>query len=121
MNINVKLFKEKYPQFSNFDEAIQSEISNDYVFSDYNGSYTKTGNANFFNFVIDLMRFANNNSVRSIKQIFDDKDFVNELDSSGNTLYILASAKYNGQTYTVKSNSTHKYNTENYIVIIEND
>lgn len=121
MNINVPFFKESFPQFSKFDESIQSDISNDYVFSDYNGSYTKTGNANFANFVIALMRFAENNSVRSIKQIFDDNDFVNELDDSGHTLYIIATAKYNGQTYTIKSNSTNKYHPENYVVTIEND
>jgi hypothetical protein len=121
MNINLKFFEEKYPQFSTLEDFIKSDISNDYVISDYNGSYSKDGKDTFVNFAISLMKFANSNSVRSIKQIFDDKDFVNELDSSGFTLYVLAFAKYNGKKFTVKANSTNKYNTDNYIVLIENE
>lgn len=121
MIVNENLFKETYPQFSSFEESIKSDIVNDYFISVYNKTHSKNGNGNFVNFVINLMSFANSNSVQSIKQILTDKNFINELDELGHTLYILAFARYNGTKYIVKASSKNKYDTKNYIVNIEND
>lgn len=121
MNLILKGLKGLYPNFPDINESSESttlDIVHDCFISDYANVYNFEMKLNFPDFVNKLMRFANQNSVRSIKQIFDDKDFINELDSEGNTLYIIAKATYNEKKYTVKSTSKDKYHTNNYIVSI---
>lgn len=107
---------EMYPAVNVYKKELLDNSQKEFKISDYNEILIQESNGSFFDFIFKIINFANAHSVRSIKQIFDDENFVNELNNKGETLYIIAKGSFNGRNFLVKATSSNKYISENYIL-----
>lgn len=107
---------EMYPAVNVYKKELLDNSQKEFKISDYNEILIQESNGSFFDFIFKIINFANTHSVRSIKQIFDDKNFVNELNNKGETLYVIAKGSFAGRSFLVKSTSSNKYISENYII-----
>ncbi len=112
----VKTLIKMYPEVKKYENSLLDEKQESFKISDYNEIFNQEINGSFFDFIFKIINFANHHSVRSIKQIFDDENFVNELNNKGETLYVIAKGSFSGRNFLVKATSANKYIAENYII-----
>jgi hypothetical protein len=112
----VKTLIKMYPEVKKYKNSLLDAKKESFKISDYNEILNQEFNGSFFDFIFKIINFANYHSVRSIKQIFDDENFVNELNEKGETLYIIAKGSFAERNFVVKATSSNKYIAENYVI-----